>query len=108
MDQYYSKKPVVKAVVYNKETVVEIVTEFWRRGYFVKIKEENTDLMLVMEQYDTTATEIAPGQYVVFHTENQYMISFDVIGWDEFREKYTLCAHKKTPAEDISEETANG
>ena len=108
MDEYYSKKPVVKAVVYNDETVVEIVSEFWKRGFFVKIQEENSDLMLVMEMHDTTATEIVPGQYVVFHTENRHMISFDVIGWDKFQEKYTLCAHKSDIAKNISEENTHG
>lgn len=108
MDEYYSKMPVVKAVIYNDETVVEIVTEFWRRGYFVRIEEENLDKMMVMEMYDTSATEIMPGQYVVFHTENQYGISFDVIGWDEFRQKYALHAHKAATTEDISKENTHG
>lgn len=88
MDEFYSKMPVVKAVVYNDETVVEIVTEFWKRGYFVKIKEENSDLMLVMEQYDSSPTGIMPGQYVVFSIDPDRPFSFEVVRWDEFHHKY--------------------
>jgi hypothetical protein len=87
MNEYYSKTPVVKAIIFGEATVKELTTEFWDRGYFVKVVEPQ---MRVMEMCDNTATSILMGQYVVFHTEDEHSVAFDVMGPDEFAAKYCL------------------
>lgn len=87
MNEYYSKAPVVKAIVFGETTVKELVSEFWDRGYFVKVVDPR---MMVMELYDNAATSILMGQYVVFHTADEHSIAFDVMNPEEFVSKYCL------------------